>query len=69
MKTSIQRRVAKITLALATACVIGAAIAAAPGPTSIGEFYYYFDASGNTELLGVNLFHEMLRVLPGVLRC
>lgn len=48
MKTSIQRRVAKITLALATACVIGAAIAAAPGPTSIGEFYYYFDASGNT---------------------
>ncbi len=48
MKTSIRRRAAKIVLALSAACVIGAAIAAAPGPTSIGEFYYYFDASGNT---------------------
>ncbi len=48
MKTSIQRRGAKIALALATACIIGAAIAAAPGPTSNGEFYYYLDAGGKT---------------------
>ncbi|MEQ1514031.1 MAG: DUF6289 family protein [Lysobacteraceae bacterium] len=48
MKTQLQRRSAKIALAIATACVIGAAIAAAPGPTSNGEFYYYFDASGKT---------------------
>lgn len=48
MKTSIQRRSAKLALALAAACAIGAAIAAAPGPTSNGKFYYYFDASGNT---------------------
>jgi Family of unknown function (DUF6289) len=48
MKTSIRRHGARIALALAAACVIGAAIAAAPGPTSNGEFYYYFDANGNT---------------------
>lgn len=48
MKTSFQRRSMKIALAIGAACVIGAAIAAAPGPTSIGEFYYYFDASGHT---------------------
>lgn len=48
MKTSLQRRSTKIALAIATACVIGAAVAAAPGPTARGDFYYYFDASGNT---------------------
>ncbi len=46
MKTLVSRRVSRWTLALTTAFVIGAAIAAPPGPTSIGEFYYYFDAAG-----------------------
>jgi hypothetical protein len=47
MKTFLQRRGAKIALAIASACIIGAAFAAPPGPTTIGEFYYYFDASGH----------------------
>jgi hypothetical protein len=46
MKTSIMRRSTKIALAVGAAFVIGAAVAAAPGPTSPGEFYYYFNASG-----------------------
>jgi len=46
MKTSIKRRSAKIALVLAAACMIGAAIAAAPGPTARGQFYYYLNASG-----------------------
>ncbi len=48
MKASIVRGRRPLLLALATALVIGAAAAAAPGPTAIGEFYYYFDAAGNT---------------------
>lgn len=48
MKLSIKRRGTRIVLALAAACVIGAAVAAVPGPTHSGEFYYYFDASGKT---------------------
>ncbi len=46
MKPKIQRRSTKIALALGAAFAIGAAVAAAPGPTSRGEFYYYFNASG-----------------------
>ena len=42
------RRFGKALFAALAALVVGAAIAAAPGPTAIGEFYYYFDASGNT---------------------
>jgi hypothetical protein len=45
MKTSTLRYGKHIALAFAAACVIGAAIAAPPGPTSNGEFYYYFDVS------------------------
>ena len=48
MKLSIKRRGTRIALALAAACAIGAAVAAAPGPTHAGEFYYYFDATGKT---------------------
>jgi hypothetical protein len=48
MKTSIMRRSTKIALAFGAALAIGAAVAAAPGPTSIGEFYYYFDTAGKT---------------------
>ncbi|MFZ5638209.1 MAG: DUF6289 family protein [Pseudomonadota bacterium] len=48
MKTSLMRRSTRIALAFGAALAIGAAVAAAPGPTSIGEFYYYFDAAGNT---------------------
>ncbi|MBW8849225.1 MAG: hypothetical protein JF600_00465 [Xanthomonadales bacterium] len=48
MTLSIKRRGTRIALALAAACAIGAAVAAAPGPTHNGEFYYYFDTAGNT---------------------
>jgi len=48
MKRSITRGRRPLLLALAAALVVGAAIAAPPGPTAIGDFYYYFDASGNT---------------------
>lgn len=48
MKTSTLRYGKRIALAFAAACVIGAALAAPPGPTSNGEFYYYLDASGKT---------------------
>ncbi len=33
-------------LAAVAALAVGAAVAAAPGPTSPGEFYYYLDAAG-----------------------
>jgi hypothetical protein len=47
MKTSTLGYGKRIAFAFAASCVIGAAIAAPPGPTAIGEFYYYFDANGN----------------------
>ncbi len=46
MKPLVSRCVSRGVVALITAFVIGTAMAAAPGPTSIGEFYYYFDAAG-----------------------
>jgi Family of unknown function (DUF6289) len=48
MKTSIMRRSRKIALAFGAVLAIGTAIAAAPGPTSNGEFFYYFDSAGKT---------------------
>lgn len=48
MKTSILRGRRPWLLALFASLALGTAFAANPGPTSIGEFYYYFDASGNT---------------------
>lgn len=41
------RRLGRPLLAALAALAVGVAIAAAPGPTAIGEFYYYYDASGN----------------------
>lgn len=50
MKLEFSRRASRRALALAaavsTAFLIGIAVAAAPGPTSNGEFYYYRDAAG-----------------------
>lgn len=49
MKLEFSRRAPRRALALAaasTAFLIGVAVAAAPGPTSNGEFYYYRDAAG-----------------------
>lgn len=47
MKLFTHRR-ARVALALLAALAIGSVAAfAPPGPTSAGEFYYYFDASGN----------------------
>lgn len=48
MNASTARGRRPLLLALAAALIIGTAAAAAPGPTAIGEFYYYFDAAGNT---------------------
>jgi len=39
-------RLRRAALAALTLLTIGIAIAAAPGPTARGEFYYYFNASG-----------------------
>lgn len=46
MKTAFTRRSRKIALALGAVFAIGAATAAAPGPSAPGEFYYYLNASG-----------------------
>lgn len=43
-----RRTFALVSAAIATGLAIGIAIAAAPGPTSNGEFYYYQDAAGKT---------------------
>ncbi|GEM_PF-726089 len=50
MNNTVFRRASRraLALAIATSFLIGIAVAAAPGPTSNGEFYYYFDAAGNT---------------------
>lgn len=42
-----RRKVSKLALAAVAALAIGAAIAAAPGPSAPGEFYYYLNASGS----------------------
>jgi hypothetical protein len=44
--TPVSRKISKWALAFVAAFAIGAAVAAAPGPTSSGEFYYYLDAAG-----------------------
>ncbi|TXH76503.1 MAG: hypothetical protein E6Q88_02555 [Lysobacteraceae bacterium] len=36
----------KTLIGLTLAAVMGAAVAAAPGPTTRGEFYYYLDNTG-----------------------
>lgn len=52
MTRNVSRRASRRTLtlvaAVATSFLIGIAVAAAPGPTSNGEFYYYKDAAGKT---------------------
>ena len=48
MKSLHVRNMSTWATGMALAFMVGAAIAAAPGPTHRGDFYYYFDASGNT---------------------